>query len=80
MPCMQQVDWTVSGLGGHVYALSVQPSESARRLAIGCGDGTIRLAPLCDDAAHAQPQDSSLIWQVCSNTPFLVSLRLNCGP
>lgn len=72
---LQQVDWTVSGLGGHVYALSVKASESPRRLAIGCGDGTIRLAPLCNDTPGAQPQDSTLIWQVSISThcSYLVS-------
>ena len=74
-PLLHQVDWTVSGLGGHVYAMSVKAHESSRRLAIGCGDSTIRLAPLLGDAAASQPQDSSLIWQVssCANSiPFVV--------
>ena len=74
-----QVDWTVSGLGGHIYALSLNPTETPRRLAIGCGDSTIRLASLASVAAGAQPPESALIWQVpmssgVSNGKALINL------
>lgn len=46
-----QVTARIQGLGGHASALDVQPSKD-HMLAIGCGDGTIRLVQwLPDDQA-----------------------------
>lgn len=60
-----QVDWSLTGMGGHVYGLSMNRHEVSRKLAVACGDGTIRLARLRHRVEAGQkPQDSTLIWQV----------------
>ena len=61
-----QVTARVQGLGGHASALDVQPSRD-HTLAIGCGDGTIRLVqwlpgePAClPRRQHLQQQPAAL--------------------
>lgn len=45
-----QVCWSLTGLGGHAYSLSIS-SAAPHMLAVGCGDSTIRALPLPSTAA-----------------------------
>jgi len=58
------VDWALGGLGGHAQALSVEPA-APHRLAIGCGDGTIRLVSTGSAEGGRAQQDMKMIWQAC---------------
>ena len=60
-----QVDWTLGGLGGHAHALSVEPAKP-HRLAVGCGDGTIRITPTGARTDGGEAPESKMIWQVGS--------------
>ena len=69
-----QVTARVQGLGGHPSALEVQPSKD-HMLAIGCGDGTIRLVqwlpgnPAClPHRRHLPKQPSALPSSTSNNT------------
>ena len=76
-----QAEWTLGSLGGHAHALSVEPA-APHRLAIGCGDGTIRITPTQLRADCADAAETKMIWQVgiCGNQPWRCRARSSQPP
>lgn len=50
LPVLLQVAWSLLGLGGHAYSLSLS-LPAPPMLAVGCGDNSVRALPLPDTAA-----------------------------
>lgn len=57
-----QVEWPVSGLGGHAYVLAAQPGSGA--VAVGCGDHTLRLWRPAGGGGGGGAPAPEVFWQV----------------
>jgi gem associated protein 5 len=54
--------WGMTGLGGFVYAIAVNP-EDPFSTGVGCGDGTVRALDLGHSAAGGGGQGGALLWR-----------------